>query len=68
MRAIFLAMIVAAGLGLVGTSGSIAAPASGLSIGEAAANATIIDQAQRCRCVSRRWNGSCRTRVCRDRW
>ena len=22
----------------------------------------------RCRCVERRWNGSCKLRVCRDRW
>jgi len=52
----------------VSTSGVFAAPASGLSIGEAAANATMIDQVQRCRCVERRWNGSCKLRVCRDRW
>ncbi|HEY4919295.1 MAG TPA: hypothetical protein VII40_04265 [Xanthobacteraceae bacterium] len=24
--------------------------------------------AQRCRCVERRWNGSCKLRVCRDHW
>jgi hypothetical protein len=24
--------------------------------------------AARCRCVERRWNGSCKLRVCRDRW
>ncbi len=29
--------------------------------------ATII-VAQRCRCVERRWNGSCKLRVCRDHW
>ena len=68
MRSIFMAVTVAAGIGLLGTSGSIAAPANGLSIGTAAANATIIDQAQRCRCVERRWDGSCKLRVCRDHW
>jgi len=68
MRAIFIAVILAAGIGLVGTSGAYAAPANGLSIGTAAANATLIDQAQRCRCVERRWNGSCKLRVCRDHW
>jgi hypothetical protein len=68
MRAIFVATLLAASLGLASTSGSFAAPANGLSIGTAAANATIIDEAQRCRCVERRWNGSCKLRVCRDRW
>ena len=68
MRGIFVAMLLAAGLGLASTSGSFAAPASGTSIGDAAANATMIDQVQRCRCVERRWNGSCKLRICRDRW
>ena len=68
MRAIIVAVILAAGIGLVGTSESFAAPANGLSIGTAAANATMIDQVQRCRCVERRWNGSCKLRVCRDHW
>jgi hypothetical protein len=68
MRAVFVAMLLVAGIGLAGTSGSFAAPASGTAIGDAAANASIIDQAQRCRCLERRWNGSCKMRVCRDRW
>jgi hypothetical protein len=67
MRGIFVAMLLAASLGLASTS-SFAAPANGLSIGTAAANATMIDQVQRCRCIERRWNGSCKLRVCRDRW
>jgi hypothetical protein len=68
MRGIFATMLLAASLGLAATSGSNAAPANGLAIGTAAANATLIDQVQRCRCVERRWNGSCKLRVCRDRW
>jgi hypothetical protein len=68
MSGILLAATIAAGVGLFTASGSVAAPASGLSLGEAAANASIIDQAQRCRCVERRWNGSCKLRVCRDHW
>jgi hypothetical protein len=68
MRAILVATLLAASLGLAGTSGAFAAPANGLSIGEAAANATMIDQVQRCRCIERRWNGSCKLRICRDRW
>ena len=35
MRAIFVAMLLALGIGLIGTSGSIAAPANGIAIGEA---------------------------------
>jgi hypothetical protein len=31
-------------------------------------NATPIIDVQRCRCVERRWNGSCKLRVCRDHW
>ena len=68
MRAIFVAALLAAGIGLAGTSGSFAAPANGTTIGTAAANATIVDQVQRCRCIERRWNGSCKLRVCRDHW
>jgi hypothetical protein len=60
MRGIFVTMLLAASLGLAATSGSSAAPASGLAIGTAAANATLVDQVQRCRCVERRWNGSCK--------
>jgi hypothetical protein len=33
-----------------------------------ASNAKSIIVAQRCRCVERRWNGSCKLRVCRDHW
>jgi hypothetical protein len=33
-----------------------------------AAPAASIIVAQRCRCVERRWNGSCKLRVCRDHW
>ena len=33
-----------------------------------ASSAKSIIVAQRCRCVERRWNGSCKLRVCRDHW
>jgi|HubBroStandDraft_2_1064218.scaffolds.fasta_scaffold206151_2 hypothetical protein len=33
-----------------------------------APHAASIIVAQRCRCVDRRWNGSCRVRDCRDHW
>jgi len=67
MRGILVAMIVAAGVGLAGTSGAFAAPANGAAISEAAGATIITDQVQRCRCVSRRWDGSCRQRIC-GRW
>ena len=52
------------------TSASVAsaAPVGGLAIRDGAAAVGLIDQVQRCRCVERRWNGSCKLRVCRDRW
>ncbi len=46
MRAIILAVLVAAGIGLVGTSGVSAAPASGVAIGEAARVDNAIVQVQ----------------------
>lgn len=68
MRTIFLAVPFAAAVALAGTFGATAAPANGMAIGNAAAATTLVDQVQRCRCVERRWNGSCKLRVCRDRW
>jgi hypothetical protein len=37
-------------------------------LNKAATPASTIIVAQRCRCVERRWNGSCKLRVCRDHW
>ena len=68
MRAILVAMLVSAGIYLVGTAGVFSAPVSGAAVIEAAAGTIMTEQAQRCRCVSRRWDGSCRTRVCRPSW
>jgi hypothetical protein len=43
MRAIILAVVVAAGIGFIGTSAASAAPASGVTIGETAtANTAVI--------------------------
>jgi hypothetical protein len=52
------------------TSASVAsaAPVGGVAIRDGAAAVGLIDQVQRCRCVERRWNGSCKLRVCRDHW
>ena len=53
---------------LASASDVSAAPIDAITIGDAAAATSLIDQVQRCRCVERRWNGSCKLRVCRDRW
>ena len=44
MRAILLAMLVAAGVSLAATPGAYAAPASGAAIGEAADAANVTEQ------------------------
>ena len=67
MRAVLGAIVVAFAVGLTGTAGA-ATPPTNASVRTVSppVNATVI--AQRCRCVERRWNGSCKLRVCRDRW
>ena len=46
MRGILLAMLVAAGIGLVGSAGVSAAPISGAAIGDAANAANTVEQVQ----------------------
>ncbi len=53
MRAIFVAMLLALGIGLIGTSGSIAAPANGIAIGEAIGITDSVTQVQHWRFGSR---------------
>ena len=58
MRGTLLAMLVAAGIGLVGTAGVSAAPINGTVIGDAANAASPFDQVQHRRWGSRRgWRG-----------
>lgn len=58
MRGIMLAMLVAAGIGLVGTAGVSAAPVNGAVIGDAATTTTPIEQVQHWRWGSGgRWGG-----------
>ena len=69
MRAILAAVAIASAICLAGPSGAATPPTNATIFGDkvaAPANATIV--AQRCRCVERRWNGSCKLRVCRDHW
>jgi hypothetical protein len=69
MRALFIAVTVAAVVGLggmLGTSGAVAAVTDATAVSDAVKGVVTLEQ--RCRCVERRWNGSCKLRVCRDRW
>jgi hypothetical protein len=69
MRVVLVAAAVAVATCFTGPSGAIATPTKGVSDAVVAARAkgTIV-VAQRCRCVERRWNGSCKLRVCKDHW
>ena len=55
MKSIVLATLIAAGLGLAGTLGASAAPASGAVIGETASHASLLQQVQHSRWRSRHW-------------
>jgi hypothetical protein len=66
MRAILLAMLVAAGVGLSAPAKVSAAPISGLAIGGAATAADTVQQAQHTRWRSHRRWGS-RGRLCHTR-
>src|SRR5437667_12827425 len=52
MRGILLAMLVAAGIGLVGSASVSAAPINGAAIGDAANAASSVEQVQHWRCGS----------------
>ena len=61
MRAILIAMLTAATIGLVGTSDSVAAPASGAVLGAALTGESLVQDIQ-----FRRRGGFSRVRVTRD--
>lgn len=69
MRVVLGAAAVAVATCFSGPSGAIATPTKAVSdaVVAAPAEGTIV-VAQRCRCVERRWNGSCKLRVCKDHW
>jgi hypothetical protein len=46
MRALIIAAITAAGLGLAGMTSTIAAPANGVAINNAAATTAVVEQAR----------------------
>jgi hypothetical protein len=81
MRTIMIAMLVAAGIGLAGTSGVSAAPVSGAVIGDAAIATDVVGQTQHWRWGSRgghwrwgsrgghwRWGSRGRGRMCHRPW
>jgi hypothetical protein len=68
MRVVLMAAAVAVATCFAGPSGAIATPTKAVSDAVAAPAKGTIVVAQRCRCVERRWNGSCKLRVCKDHW
>ncbi len=67
MRAILMAALVAAGIGLMGTSGAVAAPANGLVIDEAVSAGQLGQEIRRCRCYHRYRRSGSRC-ACGRRW
>lgn len=64
LRTIMAAMALAVAFGF--TPAMATERAGAPAVNASSAKAMII--AQRCRCVERRWNGSCKLRLCRDHW
>jgi hypothetical protein len=67
MRGAFGAMAIAIVISFSGSAGAVALQTGGSIDATPVASKNIV-VAQRCRCVERRWNGSCKLRVCRDHW
>jgi len=66
MRGVFGAMAIAIVVGFAGPAG--AATPQTATVNATPSTSKNIVVAQRCRCVERRWDGSCKLRVCRDHW
>ena len=69
MRAVLRAVVITTAICFAGLSGAATPPMNASPSGVSAppANASII-VAKECRCVEKRWNGSCKRRECRDNW
>jgi len=65
MQAVLGTIVIAIAISFAGPAGA-AAPATPAPVNASAVKGTVV--AQRCRCVERRWNGSCKKRVCKNRW
>jgi len=68
MRILLPAIALAFTVSFVGTSNAATQPSNAMTAKAARSVEATIIVAQRCRCVERRGNGSCKMRVCRDRW
>jgi hypothetical protein len=68
MRVILGTLAVAAAVCLVGPAGAATSTTNATIFNKTETPAGTIIVAQRCRCVERRWNGSCKRRICKDRW
>ena len=68
MRAVLGAIAVAVCVCFAaGSAGATQSTPTNATVIAPKAKATVL-AARRCRCVERRWNGSCKLRVCRDHW
>ena len=66
MRGVFGAMAIAIVVSFAGSAGAATSQTAAVNTTSSTSKNIIV--AQRCRCVERRWNGSCKLRVCRDHW
>lgn len=67
MQGAFGAIVIAIVISFAGSAGAVASQATA-AVNATPTTAMNIVVAQRCRCVERHWNGSCKLRVCRDHW
>ena len=66
MRGVFGAMAIAIVVSFAGSAGAATSQTAAVNITSSMSKNIVV--AQRCRCMERRWNGSCKLRVCRDHW
>ena len=64
MRVVVGAIAFAFAISFAGSAGALSPPTNATAVQVTpSTNATIV--AQRCRCVEKRWNGSCKLQVCK---
>lgn len=68
MRVVLGVLTLSAVICFAGATGALATATKTTDSNVTAPTAKMTVVAQRCRCVERRWNGSCKHRVCRDKW
>jgi hypothetical protein len=68
MRVALGAMAFAIAIGLAGPSSALTPPTNATAVKVAPpVDATIVAEKKKCRCVEKRWNGSCKKQVCGDK-